>query len=113
VPMEKLPLPDTRAALIAGRLDGVPGERKALLADAAVLGRVFRSGGVVAVGGRGEADVRIALRDFSRAEFVRRVPMSSVARQEEYSFSHALVRDVAYGSLPQKSRAAKHLAAAR
>src|SRR6266702_3701887 len=112
VAAEKLPLPDTVAALIAGRLDGLPAERKALLADAAVLGRVFWSGGVVAVGGRGEADVRIALRDLSRAEFVRRVPMSSVARQEEYSFWHALLRDVAYGSLPRKVRAAKHLAAA-
>jgi predicted ATPase/class 3 adenylate cyclase len=109
---EKLPLPDTVAALIAGRLDGLPAERKALLADAAVLGRVFWSGGVVAVGDRGEADVRIALRDLARAEFVRRVPMSSVAHQEEYSFWHALLRDVAYGSLPRKVRAAKHLAAA-
>ena len=112
VSAENLPLPDTVAALIAGRLDGLPAERKALLADAAVLGRVFWSGGVVAVGGRGEADVRIVLRDLSRAEFVRRVPMSSVAHQEEYSFWHALLRDVAYGSLPRKVRAAKHLAAA-
>jgi tetratricopeptide (TPR) repeat protein len=112
VSAEQLPLPETVAALIAGRLDGLPAERKALLADAAVLGRVFWSGGVVAVGGRGEADVRIALRDLSRAEFVRRVPLSSVARQEEYSFWHALLRDVAYGSLPRRMRAAKHLAAA-
>jgi len=110
---EKLPLPDTLAALIAGRLDGLPAERKALLADAAVLGRVFWSGGVVAVGDRGEADVRLALRDLARAEFVRRIPMSSVAHQEEYSFWHALLCDVAYGSLPRKVRAAKHLAAAR
>jgi class 3 adenylate cyclase/tetratricopeptide (TPR) repeat protein len=113
VSAEKLPLPDTLAALIAGRLDGLPAGRKALLADAAVLGRVFWSGGVVAVGDRGEADVRLALRDLARAEFVRRVPMSSVAHQEEYSFWHALLRDVAYGSLPRKVRAAKHLAAAR
>jgi predicted ATPase len=77
-----------------------------------VLGRVFWSGGVVAVGAQGEADVRLALRDLARAEFVRRVPMSSVAHQEEYSFWHALLRDVAYGSLPRKVRAAKHLAAA-
>ena len=113
VPAETLPLPDTVAALIAGRLDGLPAERKALLGDAAVLGRVFWSGGVVAVGGRGEPDVRIALRELSRAEFVRRVPLSSVADQDEYSFWHALLRDVAYGSLPRQARAAKHLAAAR
>ena len=112
VSAEELPLPDTVAALIAGRLDGLPAERKALLADAAVLGRVFWSGGVVAVGAQGEANVRLALRDLARAEFVRRVPLSSVARQEEYSFWHALLRDVAYGSLPRKVRAAKHLAAA-
>src|SRR5207244_6913513 len=85
---------------------------KARLTDAAVLARVFWSGGVVAVGGRDEADVRIALRDLSRAEFVRRVPISSVADQDEYAFWHALLRDVAYGSLPRKARAAKHLAAA-
>ena len=108
-----LPLPDTVAALIAARLDTLAAGHKQLLADAAVLGRVFWSGGLLALGERDAAGVRIALRDLARAELVRRVPTSTVAGQDEYAFWHALVRDVAYRSLPRKVRAARHLAAAR
>jgi class 3 adenylate cyclase/tetratricopeptide (TPR) repeat protein len=108
-----LPLPDTVTALIAARLDTLPAGHKQLLADAAVLGRVFWSGGLLAIGERDAAEVRLALRDLARAELVRRVPKSTVAGQDEYAFWHALVRDVAYGSLPRKARAARHLAAAR
>ena len=32
--------------------------------------------------------------------------------EDEYSFWHVLVRDVAYGQLPRAARAAKHRAAA-
>jgi tetratricopeptide (TPR) repeat protein len=35
-----------------------------------------------------------------------------VAGEEEYSFAHALVRDVAYGQIPRADRSAKHRAAA-
>ena len=108
-----LPLSDTVTALIAARLDTLPAGHKQLLADAAVLGRVFWSGGLLALGERGAAEVRLALRELARAELVRRVLKSTVAGQDEYAFWHALVRDVAYGSLPRKARAARHLAAAR
>jgi class 3 adenylate cyclase/tetratricopeptide (TPR) repeat protein len=108
-----LPLPETVTALIAARLDTLAAGHKQLLADAAVLGRVFWSGGLLALGERDAAEVRIALRDLARAELIRRVPHSTVAGQDEYAFWHALVRDVAYRSLPRKARAARHLAAAR
>ena len=108
-----LPLPEAVSALIAARLDTLPAGHKLLLADAAVLGRVFWSGGLLALGERDAAEVRTALRDLARAELVRRVPNSTVAGQDEYAFWHVLVRDVAYGSLPRKVRAARHLAAAR
>jgi class 3 adenylate cyclase/tetratricopeptide (TPR) repeat protein len=109
----ELPLPEAVTALIAARLDTLPAEHKQLLADAAVLGRVFWSGGLLALGERGADEVRLALRELARAEFVRRVPRSTVVGQDEYAFWHALVRDVSYGSLPRRARAAKHLAAAR
>ena len=108
-----LPLPDTVTALIAARLDTLPAGHKQLLADAAVLGRVFWSGGLLALGQRDADEVRLALRELARAELVRRVPNSTVTGQHEYAFWHALVRDVAYRSLPRKARAARHLAAAR
>jgi tetratricopeptide (TPR) repeat protein len=108
-----LPLPEAVSALIAARLDTLPAGHKQLLADAAVLGRVFWSGGLLALGERAEAEVRLALRELARAELVRRVPKSTVTGQDEYAFWHTLVRDVAYRSLPRKARAARHLAAAR
>ena len=46
-----LPLPETVQALIASRLDTLSPERKGLLQDAAVLGKVFWSGAVAAIGG--------------------------------------------------------------
>jgi class 3 adenylate cyclase/tetratricopeptide (TPR) repeat protein len=110
---DDLPLPDAVTALIAARLDTLPAGHKQLLADAAVLGRVFWSGGLQALCERDEAEVRVALRDLARAELIRRVPKSTVTGQDEYAFWHTLVRDVAYGSLPRKARAARHLAAAR
>ena len=82
-----LPLPDTVTALIAARLDTLPAGHKQLLADAAVLGRVFWSGGLLALGERGADEVRLALRELARAELVRRVPKTTVTGQDEYAMS--------------------------
>ena len=46
-----VPLPETVQALIASRLDTLSPERKGLLQDASVLGKVFWSGAVAAIGG--------------------------------------------------------------
>ena len=43
---------------------------------------------------------------------LRPARLSSVEGQTEYSFWHALTRDVAYGQIPRSARAAKHEAAA-
>ena len=48
----------------------------------------------------------------SRKELVRAARTSSVKDQAEYSFWHALVRDVAYSQIPRAERAQKHVAAA-
>jgi tetratricopeptide (TPR) repeat protein len=53
------------------------------------------------------------MRELSRKELVRSARRSSIAGEAEYAFSHVLARDVAYGSLPRASRAARHVAAAR
>ena len=107
-----IPLPDTVQALIAARLDTLPPERKALLHDAAVMGKVFWSGVVAAMGGVDESSVRAGLQELGRKELVRAVRESSVRDQTEYAFWHALVRDVAYSQIPRRQRVAKHVAAA-
>jgi class 3 adenylate cyclase len=106
-------VPETVQALIAARLDTLGSERKALLQDAAVIGKVFWSGAVAAVGGADERSVRNGLHELVRRELVRPSRLSSVEGHAELSFGHALVRDVAYAQIPRAARASKHEAAAR
>jgi predicted ATPase/class 3 adenylate cyclase len=108
----EIPVPETIQALIAARLDTLPLAGKSLLQAAAVMGKVFWAGAVSAVSGMAEDAVTEALHELSRRELVRRVRNSSVLGEEEYSFWHVLVRDVAYGQLPRTARAGKHRAAA-
>jgi class 3 adenylate cyclase/tetratricopeptide (TPR) repeat protein len=105
-------VPDSVQALIAARLDTLVPERKALLHDAAVVGKVFWSGGVAAMSDVDESSVRAGLQELGRKELVRAVRESSVKDQAEYAFWHALVRDVAYSQIPRRQRVAKHVAAA-
>jgi class 3 adenylate cyclase/tetratricopeptide (TPR) repeat protein len=111
-PAGGIPMPESVHALIEARLDTLPPERKALLQDASVVGKVFWSGALVAMGGLDERTVRDGLHDLTRKELVRAIRSSSVQDQAEYSFWHALIRDVAYGQIPRAERASKHLAAA-
>jgi class 3 adenylate cyclase/tetratricopeptide (TPR) repeat protein len=108
----ELEMPDTVHGLIAARLDTLTQERKALLQDAAVLGKVFWAGALATMADRDSGAVREELHYLARKELVRPARASSVAGEAEYVFWHALVRDVAYGQIPRALRAAKHEAAA-
>ena len=109
----EVPFPDSIQALIAARLDSLPADAKSLLADAAVIGKVFWAGAVAAMGERDLTAVTDTLRELSRKEFVRPARRSSVEGEAEYAFWHILTRDVAYSQLPRASRASRHVAAAR
>ncbi len=98
--------------MIAARLDTLPAERKSLLQDASVLGKVFWAGAVAAMGGRDRREVELALHELARKELVRPARTSSMEGEHEYGFWHVLVRDVCYGQIPRAARAARHRAAA-
>jgi class 3 adenylate cyclase/tetratricopeptide (TPR) repeat protein len=108
----QVPLPDSIGALIAARLDTLPVDRKAMLADAAVVGKVFWAGAIATIGDRDLGEVTEALRELTRKELVRPARLSSMAGEAEYAFWHVLARDVAYSQLPRASRASRHVAAA-
>ena len=108
----EVPFPDSIQALIGARLDTLPQERKALLQDAAVMGKVFWAGATVAMGNRDAREVDHALHELARKELVRPGRQSSMKGEAEYGFWHLLVRDVAYNQIPRAQRAAKHLSAA-
>ena len=108
----EIALPETVHAVIAARLDTLAPERKALLHDASVVGKVFWSGAIASIGGTESGTVRERLRELVRKELVRPAQASSVEGEDEFMFWHALVRDVAYGQIPRAARALKHRAAA-
>ncbi len=109
----EIPVPETIQALIAARLDTLPPDRKGLLFDAAVVGKVFWTGVVSSMSGIEPETVEKGLHELAGKELVRPARTSSVKDQSEYSFWHLLVRDVAYGMIPRAARAAKHRAAAQ
>jgi predicted ATPase/class 3 adenylate cyclase len=111
--VEDLPLPEHVQGIIAARLDALPADEKRLLQDAAVLGKVFWSGGVAALTGFDGDAITTVLHRLERKGFVRRERRSAVAGELEYAFRHVLVREVAYGQVPRPGRVEKHVGAAR
>ncbi len=102
------PVPASVQAVIAARLDALPGEEKTALADAAVVGEVFWDGALTELGRRERVEVDAALGALHDKHLVRRARESSMAGESEFTFTHALTRDVAYGTLPRRARAQKH-----
>jgi class 3 adenylate cyclase/tetratricopeptide (TPR) repeat protein len=105
---EELPMPETVHGIIAARLDALPESEKTLLQDAAVYGKVFWDGAVLALDGIEREAVGERLHGLDRKEFIERARRSSVAGESEYSFRHVLFRDVAYSQIPRSVRAEKH-----
>jgi class 3 adenylate cyclase/tetratricopeptide (TPR) repeat protein len=105
-------LPDSVQALIAARLDTLSPDRKSLLQDAAVVGKVFWLGALAEMGGRDDAEVERMLHELTLKELIRPSRATSMAGEREYSFWHLLVRDVAYAQIPRAERARRHRAAA-
>ena len=100
-------LPETVQGIITARLDALPPPEKALLLDAAVLGRTFWRSALV-----GE-EVDQHLNALQRKEFIRRERRSAVSGDSEYAFAHLLIRDVAYAQIPRADRAERHARAAQ
>jgi class 3 adenylate cyclase len=110
--LEQLALPESVHGLIAARIDALHQDEKALLQDAAVVGRVFWADTLAAVEEHDPAELEALLHALERKEFVRRERRSTLAGESAYAFCHVLVRDVAYGQIPRGLRAEKHRLAA-
>jgi class 3 adenylate cyclase len=108
----EMEVPSSVQALIAARLDTLSSERKSLLQDAAVIGKVFWAGALAEMGDRALRDVEQALHELVRKELLRPARTSAMEGEAEYGFWHLLVRDVCYQQIPRAARAARHRAAA-
>jgi class 3 adenylate cyclase/predicted ATPase len=101
-------LPETVHSVLAARLDSLePGERR-LLQHAAVVGRTFWEGSLSGLAAAEGSDVPEALAALQEKDLVVPSAGSRLAGEHEYAFKHALIRDVAYGTLPKSVRCRKH-----
>jgi class 3 adenylate cyclase/tetratricopeptide (TPR) repeat protein len=101
-------IPDTVQAALAARIDLLPGDEKRALQAAAVVGRVFWPGAVAEVAGIDQGAVDQVLDRLQDRDLVLSRLSSSLSGQRELIFRHALVRDVAYESLPRRDRVGMH-----
>jgi predicted ATPase/class 3 adenylate cyclase len=108
----EIPLPPGVQGLIAARLDTLGSARKRMLQDAAVVGQVFWAGAVAEMGDQDQDQVQAALHELARKELIHPARRSSMAGQAEYSFTHALIRDVCYAQIARADRGQRHRRAA-
>ena len=108
-----VPVSDSVQALITARLDGLEPEAKSALLDASVIGSVFWAGALAAMAERPLLEVLPVLQELTRRELITPARDSAFDGEDEYSFAHMLVRDVAYSHLPRAGRAVRHVAAAK
>jgi class 3 adenylate cyclase len=105
-------LPETVQGIIAARLDGLSAGEKSLLQDAAVLGTTAWLGAVCSLSEHDRTATDELLRRLERKQLLHRARRSSIAGEIEISFTHALIREVAYSQLPRSARVKRHERAA-
>jgi tetratricopeptide (TPR) repeat protein len=99
-------IPQSVQALIAARIDALAPDAKQVLMQAAVVGKTFWSGAVASLGTHQDLDGTLG--QLVRREFCRPTHPSTIEGDREFSFWHALVRDVAYAELTKAERARLH-----
>jgi class 3 adenylate cyclase len=104
-------LPTSIRAIVAARLDALPPHERAVVLDAAVVGRVFWRGALERMNTRD--DLSTLLGSLEQRDFVRREAVSRIQGDQQFAFKHALIRDVAYQTLPRAARRERHAAVAR
>jgi class 3 adenylate cyclase/tetratricopeptide (TPR) repeat protein len=106
--LPRLSAPGTIQALITARLDRLESEERAVIQRAAVVGQVFFWGAVTELSPEdARRAVGMYLQNLQRKELIRPEP-ASFAGQDAFRFSHLLVRDAAYDSMPKRTRADMH-----
>jgi len=103
----ELRIPDSVQAVLAARIDRLPPAVKHILQLAALAGSHVELPLLAAVADRPESEMVAAVSELRRREFLYEERVLPVA---VYGFSHALVRDVAYQSLPVAQRKELHSA---
>ena len=101
-------VPPTIQALLAARLEQLPGEERAVIERGAVEGKVFHRGAVRELVPEAlRARIESQLAALVRKELIRPEP-TIVAGEDAFRFRHLLIRDAAYEALAKEARAELH-----
>jgi class 3 adenylate cyclase/predicted ATPase len=103
--IEAIQVPATVQAILAARIDRLPGEEKALLQVAAVIGKDVPLALLEPIAELREDDLRRSLARLQAAEFLYETRLFP---DPEYTFKHALTHEVAYAGLLHDRRRALH-----
>ncbi len=101
-------LPDSVRAVLAARMDLLSPFDALTLRYAAAIGQSFWAGALALVHGAPFASIQDALDRLAAGNFVTAVEHSSLPDQREYTFTHALAREVAYAGLTHRERGGAH-----
>ena len=116
----QLRVPATLTGVLQARLDRLPSTENEVLERAAVIGRTFWDAAVAAMHGSeaaqaltgSEEDVRSALSALSNKELVFSHQPSTFASAQEFTFKHAILREVTYERVLKAKRKLYHRMAA-
>jgi len=100
-------LPTTIRGLVAARLDALPAEEREVILDASIVGRIFWRGALDRIA-RDPDCLGSALAALERRDLIRRDAVSRIEGDEQWSFKHMLIRDVAYELQPRARRRDGH-----
>src|SRR5207248_1409116 len=101
-------VPATLHALINARLDALPPEERSLLQDAAVLGQRFTMDGLSALRSQPEGTLKPKLDSLVRRELLVFDADPRSPERGQFGFTQAVIREIAYASLPKRDRRARH-----
>src|SRR6516162_3882418 len=104
-PLDDVQVPATVEAVLAARIDRLPGDDKRLLQVAAVIGQGVPFALLQPIAELPDDELRQGLAHLRAAEFLYE---SNLFPELEYTFKHALTHDVAYRGLLQERRRALH-----
>jgi class 3 adenylate cyclase len=100
-------LPTTIRGIVAARLDALPAQERSLLVDAAVVGKTFWRGALERIG-RGRDSIPELLGALEGRDLIVRETSSMIEGEQQFSFKHLLIREVAYERLPRAARRERH-----
>jgi class 3 adenylate cyclase len=106
-------LPGSIRGIVAARLDALPAPERTAVLDASVVGKVFWRGALEQLRPDRDQDLSALLGSLERRDFIRREGSSQIKGEQQFTFKHGLIREVAYLTLPREERRRCHETTAR